>query len=59
MDEAGVPEKQQYRLVGHTAKSIHARYGGGELQLLARCMASTKPTDPPGPSPSGCCSARH
>jgi integrase len=43
MDEAGVPEKQQYRLVGHAAKNIHARYGGGELQLLARYMASIKP----------------
>ena len=43
MDEAGVPEKQQYRLVGHAAKNIHARYGGGELPLLAKHMAMVKP----------------
>jgi integrase len=44
MDEADIPEKQQHRLVGHRAKNIHARYGGGELRLLARHMASIKPT---------------
>jgi integrase len=43
MDAADIPEKQQHRLVGHAAKNIHARYGGGELQLLAKYMAMVKP----------------
>jgi integrase len=43
MDEAGVDDKLQRRLVGHAAKNIHARYGGGELKLLAELMAKIKP----------------
>lgn len=47
MDDAEIPEKIQHRIVGHRAKNVHARYGGGELQLLAKYVAKIKPTGCP------------
>jgi integrase len=45
MDEAGIPDKLQYRLTGHTHHDAddHLRYGGPILKVLAECVARMKP----------------
>jgi integrase len=47
MDEAGIPDKQQYRLTGHShhGPDAHLRYGGPILKLLAECIEMTQPID--------------